>query len=174
MKKTMIAMGLAAAFAAAVFAAATTDWPPQKEKESVFTGRKLEIFQHGIKPEWGYAAPQRDTFLVLHPKQARMSSKAADRYATPFSKACTCATAACTTIRAKRSRAARRASYSSASASTVPATCSLTASPAARALLISTTRLMAMIMRAEPLPAFPPSMPQPQLDLTVPIRFSLR
>ena len=34
--------------------------------------------------------------------------------------------------------------------------------------------VMAMIMRAEPLPAFPPSMPQPQLDLTVPIRFSLR
>lgn len=34
--------------------------------------------------------------------------------------------------------------------------------------------VMAMIMRAEPLPAFPTSMPQPQLDLTVPIRFSLR
>jgi len=34
--------------------------------------------------------------------------------------------------------------------------------------------VMAMIMRAEPLPAFPASMPQPQLDLTVPIRFSLR
>jgi protein TonB len=34
--------------------------------------------------------------------------------------------------------------------------------------------VMAMIKRAEPLPAFPPSMPQAQLDLTVPIRFSLR
>ena len=34
--------------------------------------------------------------------------------------------------------------------------------------------VMAMIKRAEPLPAFPASMPQPQLDLTVPIRFSLR
>lgn len=34
--------------------------------------------------------------------------------------------------------------------------------------------VMAMIMRAQPLPAFPTSMPQPQLDLTVPIRFSLR
>jgi len=34
--------------------------------------------------------------------------------------------------------------------------------------------VMAMIMRAEPLPAFPASMSQPQLDLTVPIRFSLR
>ncbi len=34
--------------------------------------------------------------------------------------------------------------------------------------------VMAMIKRAEPLPAFPASMPQPRLDLTVPIRFSLR
>jgi protein TonB len=34
--------------------------------------------------------------------------------------------------------------------------------------------VMAMIKRAEPLPPFPASMPQPQLDLTVPIRFSLR
>jgi protein TonB len=34
--------------------------------------------------------------------------------------------------------------------------------------------VMAMIMRAEPLPAFPASMPQERLDLTVPIRFSLR
>jgi len=34
--------------------------------------------------------------------------------------------------------------------------------------------VMAMIQRAEPLPPFPASMPQPKLDLTVPIRFSLR
>ena len=34
--------------------------------------------------------------------------------------------------------------------------------------------VMAMIMRAEPLPAFPASMAQAQRDLTVPIRFSLR
>jgi len=68
MKRTMIALGLALAFAAAA-CAETTAWPP--EKESVFTGRKLEVFKHGIKKEWGYAAPQRDTFLVLHPKQAR-------------------------------------------------------------------------------------------------------
>ena len=33
--------------------------------------------------------------------------------------------------------------------------------------------VMAMIMRAEPLPPFPESMPQARLDLTVPIRFSL-
>jgi len=34
--------------------------------------------------------------------------------------------------------------------------------------------VMAMIMRAEPLPPFPESMPQVRIDLTVPIRFSLR
>lgn len=34
--------------------------------------------------------------------------------------------------------------------------------------------VMAMIQRAEPLPPFPASMTQPKLDLTVPIRFSLR
>jgi periplasmic protein TonB len=34
--------------------------------------------------------------------------------------------------------------------------------------------VMAMLLRAEPLPAFPASMPQARLDLTVPIRFSLR
>ena len=70
MKKTMIAMGLILAFAVTAWSA-TADWPPQREKESVFTGRKLEVFKHGIKKEWGYAEPQRDTFLVLHPKQAR-------------------------------------------------------------------------------------------------------
>jgi periplasmic protein TonB len=34
--------------------------------------------------------------------------------------------------------------------------------------------VMAMIMRAEPLPPFPATMTQPRIDLTVPIRFSLR
>jgi protein TonB len=34
--------------------------------------------------------------------------------------------------------------------------------------------VMAMIERAQPLPAFPPSMTQTKLDLTIPIRFSLR
>ena len=70
MKRAMIALGFVLAFAAAA-CAQTTGWPPEKEKESIFTGRKLETFKHGIKKEWGYAASQRDTFLVLHPKQAR-------------------------------------------------------------------------------------------------------
>lgn len=37
----------------------------------MFTERKLEEFKHGVKAEWGYSAPQTDTFLVLHPKQDR-------------------------------------------------------------------------------------------------------
>jgi poly(3-hydroxybutyrate) depolymerase len=46
-------------------------WPPEKTKESEFNGRKLDTFQHGVKKEWGYAEAQRDTFLVLHPKQPK-------------------------------------------------------------------------------------------------------
>ena len=69
-KSRILAMSLISAFAAAAYAD-TTEWIPQREKESVFTGRKLETFNHGIKKEWGYAASQQDTFLVLHPKQAR-------------------------------------------------------------------------------------------------------
>jgi protein TonB len=34
--------------------------------------------------------------------------------------------------------------------------------------------VLAMIERAQPLPAFPPSMTQSRADLTVPVRFSLR
>jgi protein TonB len=34
--------------------------------------------------------------------------------------------------------------------------------------------VMAMIIRAEPLPPFPATMTQDRVDLTVPIRFSLR
>jgi acetyl esterase/lipase len=33
--------------------------------------RELEVFHHGVKPAWGYAAPQEDTFVVIHPKEAR-------------------------------------------------------------------------------------------------------
>jgi hypothetical protein len=70
MKRMPMMLGLVLALIAAA-RADTTDWPPQKEKESVFTGRKLESFKHGTRKQWGYAAPQRDTFLVLYPQQAR-------------------------------------------------------------------------------------------------------
>ena len=37
-------------------------------KDLAIEGREVEVFQHGVKPEWGYAAPQTDTLIVVHPK----------------------------------------------------------------------------------------------------------
>ena len=70
MRRTIVAASLILAFVAAAYARAA-DWPPVRQSESVFTGRKLEEFKHGIRNEWGYAAPQQDTFLVLHPTEPR-------------------------------------------------------------------------------------------------------
>jgi len=68
----MIAVALTCWFCLISTAIVTgADWPPVLEKESVFTERKLDTFKHGTKQEWAYAAPQVDTFLVLHPKQPR-------------------------------------------------------------------------------------------------------
>lgn len=69
-KLLAILAGLVLSGTAAAFAE-TPSWPPSKEKESTFTERKWEVFKHGVRPEWGYAAPQTDTFFVLHPKQPR-------------------------------------------------------------------------------------------------------
>jgi pimeloyl-ACP methyl ester carboxylesterase len=46
-------------------------WVPQKVSEQDHLGRKLEVFTNEVKAAWGYAAPQRDAFLVLHPKAPR-------------------------------------------------------------------------------------------------------
>jgi pimeloyl-ACP methyl ester carboxylesterase len=54
--------------------AQSDQWPPTKQKESEFTQRKLETFQHGTKDEWGYAAEQQDTFLLLHPQQEQTNA----------------------------------------------------------------------------------------------------
>lgn len=66
----IIALGLTGAAPTAA-RAQEAKWPPEKAKESEFNGRKLDTFRHGVKKEWGYAEPQKDTFLVLHPKQAK-------------------------------------------------------------------------------------------------------
>ncbi len=73
MKKPILALGL---LLAAATAAHTQEagWPPVKQKQSEFTGRKLEVFRHGSRKEWGYAEPQRDTFLLLHPTAARANA----------------------------------------------------------------------------------------------------
>ncbi len=47
------------------------NWPPEKSKASEFGGRKLDTYRHGVKKEWDYAAPQKDTFLVLYPEKAK-------------------------------------------------------------------------------------------------------
>ncbi|HEY3325236.1 MAG TPA: hypothetical protein VGP72_32590 [Planctomycetota bacterium] len=49
--------------------AAEADWNPTKDL--TINGRQYEIFQHGVKPEWGYKAPQQDIFIVVHPKADR-------------------------------------------------------------------------------------------------------
>ena len=72
MKNTMIALSIALTAAGGWAQEAT--WIPEKKKESEFTGRKLDTFQHASKKDWGYAKPQSDTFLVLHPKQPRSNA----------------------------------------------------------------------------------------------------
>lgn len=67
MKSSRIALCFLLTLATSSFAQETA-WPPVRQKQSEFTGRQLDTFQHGVKKEWGYADPQRDTFLVLHPK----------------------------------------------------------------------------------------------------------
>jgi hypothetical protein len=59
---------------AAVAGAQEAAWPPVKQKQSEFTARKLDTYQHGVKSDWGYDKPQRDTFVVLHPKDARKNA----------------------------------------------------------------------------------------------------
>jgi hypothetical protein len=73
MKRSTVLVGIILALATTARAEEVA-WPPEKQKESEFTGRKLEVFQHGARKEWGYAEPQRDTFLVLHPKEAKANA----------------------------------------------------------------------------------------------------
>lgn len=53
-------------------------WAPQKDAAKaqglVVSGRTLEVFTHGVKPEWGYATQQQDTFVVVHPQVERAQS----------------------------------------------------------------------------------------------------
>lgn len=48
-------------------------WAPMKDasKDDVINGRAMETFEASAKPEWGYAAPQQDTFVIIHPKEDR-------------------------------------------------------------------------------------------------------
>jgi len=65
----LLAIAFLLAGAVAVPAA---EWPPEKPStSSTIDGRAMETFQHGIKPAWGYAAAQEDTFIVVHPRTVR-------------------------------------------------------------------------------------------------------
>lgn len=46
-------------------------WPPELDvttETKPFPGRKVELFRHGSVPEWGYANPQQDYFILVHPE----------------------------------------------------------------------------------------------------------
>ena len=49
------------------------EWPPTivPSDDKVINGRLMETLKHGARPEWGYAEPQEDTFVVVHPKTKR-------------------------------------------------------------------------------------------------------
>ena len=78
LKLTPLALALLFLTAALAFSApaATTapatepsTWTPRLAGQSELAGRRMETFTHGVKAEWGYAGPQTDTFIVLHPAE---------------------------------------------------------------------------------------------------------
>jgi len=54
------------------------EWIPTKDatkgKDLAAIGRAVDVYQHDTKPEWGYKAPQKDTFVVVHPTGARKNA----------------------------------------------------------------------------------------------------
>jgi len=71
----MNTLTLSALLAAALVA---PDWTPSKDptkgKDLAGIGRAVDVYVHDTRPEWGYAAPQKDTFVVVHPKEARKNA----------------------------------------------------------------------------------------------------
>jgi predicted esterase len=54
------------------------DWNPtrdaSKAKGLADVGRTADVYLHGTRKEWGYPAPQQDTFIVIHPKADRKNA----------------------------------------------------------------------------------------------------
>lgn len=52
---------------------AQQDWAPVTDplKDTILDARQVQTFESGVRPEWGYAAPQKDTFILVHPKLDR-------------------------------------------------------------------------------------------------------
>lgn len=73
MNQSIQALAITLALAATALAQ-TADWPPTRSTDGEFGGRKLDTYQHGVRAEWGYAAQQKDTFLVLHPQAPKVKA----------------------------------------------------------------------------------------------------
>ncbi len=56
-------------FLSGSFSLIAADWPPSKDvaKDGQVNGRVMETYHHASKSEWGYAKPQIDSFVVVHP-----------------------------------------------------------------------------------------------------------
>src|SRR5437868_12777375 len=54
------------------------EWTPAKDatrgKDLAAIGRPVEVYQHDARPAWGYKAPQKDVFIVVHPKEDRKNA----------------------------------------------------------------------------------------------------
>ena len=69
-------------FAVCPLVAADKDWVPSKVvaikgkqvEDLTIKERTYEIFEHDVKPKWGYKAPQQDNFVVIHPKKDRKNA----------------------------------------------------------------------------------------------------
>jgi len=52
-----------------------SEWAPVKDptrgKDLGVIGRPYDVYQHDAKADWGYKAPQKDVFVVVHPKEPR-------------------------------------------------------------------------------------------------------
>jgi len=61
-----------------LLAAGQAEWSPTKDptkgKDLAAIGRAVDVYQHDAKPEWGYKAPQKDVFVVVHPKEDRKNA----------------------------------------------------------------------------------------------------
>src|SRR5579862_8191338 len=44
---------------------------PTRGKDLGVIGRPYDVYQHDAKADWGYKAPQKDVFVVVHPKEPR-------------------------------------------------------------------------------------------------------
>ena len=62
--------------------AATSDWDPStsptlrsdQPQDLLIHGRAFELYQHGVRSQWGYQKPQQDIFVVVHPKNERKNA----------------------------------------------------------------------------------------------------